>query len=88
MLKNIILIYFYCLKIYNKKRIIEKGNVMKIFKKIIFVIILYMIIFSSGCAFATTDLSNIIGELEYTEEFKSWLELEENERNKVNAKSI
>lgn len=56
---------------------------MKKTKKFICSIILFIIIISSGQAFASTDLSSLIGELEYTEEFKEWLELDEEEKSKV-----
>ena len=56
---------------------------MKIFRKIVFSIILFMLLFSSGNVFANDDLASFIGEIEYTEEFKEWLELEDDERSKV-----
>lgn len=58
---------------------------MKKLKRFICSIILFIIIISSGQVFASTDFSSLIGELEYTEEFKKWLELDDEEKSKVMA---
>ena len=56
---------------------------MKKIKKIISCIILCLVIFHSGQTFANVELDEILGKLEYTQEFKSWLELPEEEKYKT-----
>ncbi len=54
---------------------------MKINKRIACSLILVIMIFSSGKVFANTAFINVLGELEYTDEFKEWLELSDEEKS-------
>ena len=55
---------------------------MKLKKKIVCSLILIAILFSTGKVLANTEFTSVLGEMEYTEEFKKWLESSDEEKSK------
>lgn len=55
----------------------------KIIKNIIIILLLFMLILLAGQEVFASNIANSLSKMEYSEEFKNWLELSEEEKQKV-----